>query len=59
MVWFQGEHSITAEEPDDIANLLNEYFHSTFKPSLSEEEYEDHPSTTTIPLSETLSDIHI
>ena len=40
-------------------NLLNEYFHSTFKPSLSEEEYEDHSSTTTIPLSETLSHIHI
>ena len=59
MVWCQGEHSVTAGEPDDIANLLNEYFHSTFKPSLSEEEYEDHPSTTTIPLSETLSDIHI
>jgi hypothetical protein len=29
MAWSQGEHSVTAEEPDDIANLLNEYFHST------------------------------
>jgi hypothetical protein len=43
MVWSQGEHSVTAEELDDIANLLNEYFHSNFKPSLSEEEYEECP----------------
>ena len=30
MVWSRGDHSVTTEEPDDIANLLNEYFYSTF-----------------------------
>ena len=59
MVWSRGDHSVTAEEHDDIADLLNEYFHSTFQPSLSEEKYEDHTSTSTIPFSEMLSNMDI
>ena len=34
--------TVTADNPDEIANLLNNYFYSMFKAPLSKEEYEDH-----------------
>ena len=33
MTWTQDSTSCTAENPADIANLLNRYFYSVFKPS--------------------------
>jgi hypothetical protein len=60
MVWSRDDRSVTAEQPEDIANLLNDYFHFTFKSPLSRAEYADHPSTKTMTtLNNTLSDIVI
>ena len=33
MTWTRSDSTITATNPGDIANLLNEYFYSVFKPS--------------------------
>jgi hypothetical protein len=48
MVWSRDDRSVTAEQPEDIVNLLNDYFHSTFKSRLCRAEYVDHPSTKTM-----------
>ena len=60
MVWSRDDRSVTAEQLEDIANLLNDCCHSTFKSPLSRAEYADHPSTKTMTtLNNTLSDIVI
>ena len=47
MTWKRKEGNVTAENPEDVANLLNNYFHSMFNPPLSQKEYDNHPSSTT------------
>ncbi|XP_028414165.1 uncharacterized protein LOC114537227 [Dendronephthya gigantea] len=41
--WTNDNATATAENPKDIADLLNNYFYSMFKPPLTDEEYEQHP----------------
>ena len=47
MTWKRKEGNVTAENPEDVANLLNNYFQSMFNPPLSQKEYDNHPSSTT------------
>ena len=47
MTWKRSEGNITAENPVDVANLLNNYFHSMFNPPCSKEEYNNHPASNT------------
>ncbi len=46
MSWSRDETTVTADNPDDIANLLNNYFYSMFKPTLSQEEYDNYIAKT-------------
>ena len=47
MTWKRSEGDITAENPDYVANLINNYFHTMFNPPFSQEEYNNHPVSTT------------
>ena len=58
MTWKRKEGNVTAENPEDVANLLNNYFHSMFNPPLSQKEYDNHPSWTTSSY-DMLTDIHV
>ena len=58
MIWKRKEGNVTAENPEDVANLLNNYFHSMFNPPLSQKEYDNHPSSTTSSY-DMLTDIHV
>ena len=52
------EGNVTAENPEDVANLLNNYFHSMFNPPLFQKEYDNHPSSTTSSY-DMLTDTHV
>lgn len=58
MTWKRDEGTITAENPQDVANLLNNFFYSMFNPPLSQEDYNDHPVSTTASC-DCISDIYI
>ena len=58
MSWSRDETTFTADNPDEIANLFNNYFYSMFKPSLSQEKYDDHLANN-VDFIETVSDIGI
>ena len=58
MTWKRKEGNATAENPEDVANLLNNYFQSIFNPPLSQKEYDNHPSSTTSSY-DMLTDIHV
>ncbi len=46
MSWSHDETTVTADNPHGIANLLNNYFYSMFKPTLSQEEYDNYIAKT-------------
>ena len=58
MNWSRDETTVTADNPHDIANLLNNYFYSMFKPTLSQEEYDNYIAKT-MTFNETINDIVI
>ena len=58
MSWCHDEINLTADTPEGIANLLNNYFYSMFKPPLSQEEYDDH-LVNNMDFIKTISDIDI
>ena len=58
MTWKRSEGNITAENPVDVANLLNNYFHSMFNPPCSKEEYNNHPASNTS-FCDPITDIHV
>ena len=58
MTWKRSEGNITAENPEDVANLLNNYFHSMFNPPYSKEEYNNHPASNTS-FCDPITDIHV
>jgi hypothetical protein len=39
MSWKRDEGTVTAENPEDVANLLNNFFFSMFNKPLSQEDY--------------------
>ena len=58
MTWKRKEGNVTTENPEDVANFLNNYFQSMFNPPLSQKEYDNHPSSTTSSY-DMLTDIHV
>jgi hypothetical protein len=44
MSWKRDEGTVTAEKPEDVANLLNNSFFSMFNKPLSQEDYDAHIS---------------
>ena len=52
------ETTVTADNPDEIATLLNNYFYSMLKTPLSQEEYDDHLANN-VDFIETISDSDI
>ena len=58
MTWKRSEGDIIVENPEDVANLLNNYFHSVFNPPFSQEEYNNHPASTTSSC-DPITDIHV
>ncbi len=58
MSWSRDETTVTADNPHDIANLLNNYFYSMFKPTLSQEEYDNYIAKT-MTFHRTINDIVI
>jgi hypothetical protein len=47
MSWKRDEGTVIAENPEDVANLLNNFFFSMFNKPLSQEDYDAHPASTT------------
>jgi hypothetical protein len=58
MTWQCSEGNVTANNPEDVANLLNNYFHSMFNPPFSQEEYDNHPASNTSSC-DLITNIHI
>ena len=58
MSWSRDETTVTADNPEEMANLFNNYFYSMFKLPLSQEEYDDHLANN-MDFIETISDIDI
>ncbi len=58
--WSHDETIHTADNPDDIATLLysTTYFYSMFKPTLSQEEYDNYIAKT-MTFNETINDIDV
>ena len=48
MKWTRDSSMTIADNPTDIANLLNDYFYTMLKPPLSNEEYEHYSSDDTM-----------
>jgi hypothetical protein len=47
MSWKREEGTGTAENPEDAANLLNNFFFSMFNKPFSQENYDAHPASAT------------
>ena len=58
MSWKRDDGTVTAENPEDVANLLNNFFFSMFNKPLSQEDYDAHPASTTT-FCDPISDINI
>ena len=58
MSWKRDEGTVIAENPEDVANLLNNFFFSMFNKPLSQEDYDAHPASTTT-FCDPISDINI
>ena len=58
MSWKRDEGTVTAEKPEDVANLLNNFLFSMFNKPLSQEDYDAHPASTTT-VCDPISDINI
>ena len=58
MTWKRKEGNVTPENPENVANLLNNYLQSMLNPPLSQKEYDNHPSSTTSSY-DMLTDIHV
>jgi hypothetical protein len=54
----RDEGTVIAENPEDVANLLNNFFFSMFNKPLSQEDYDAHPVSTTT-FCDPISDINI
>ena len=59
MSWKRNEGTVTAENPEDVANLLNNFSFSMFNKSLSQEDYDAHPASMTTTFCDPISDINI
>ena len=58
MSWKRDEGTVKAENPEDVANLLNNFSSSMFNKYLSQEDYDAHPASTTA-FCDPISDINI
>ena len=49
MSWKHDDKTLTAKNPEEIANLLNNYFYSIsmFSPPIPQDDYDTHPVSTT------------
>ena len=45
--WKRDDGTVTATNPEETANLLNNYFYSMFNQPLSQEDYDAHPVPNT------------
>ena len=55
ITWKRDDGTVTATNPEETANLLNNYFYSMFNQPLSQEDYDAHPvpnTTSCNPLSD-------
>ena len=58
MSWKHDEGTVTAENPEDVANHFKNFFFSMFNKPLSQEDYDAHPASTTT-FRDPISDINI